>query len=593
MELENPEQDFIAGKDVNGDGLPGERPYPENNTGSQEDKDGDEDEASTQVVPKRQHMQKTLTRDAVQAARGEGEDVASADNKNRSEKGKHQVTAKNDFAGAREVKDWADKLASSKSLHTLLSQRSLSTNSRPPRSTSGTSTGSALKVPCSTPISSGASHASRASRASRASHASGASGASLITRPPSPDDLPAWSQPRDIYLDSPYIDGSDEVERDAILEPSKQDIRRTEAMDVVEVVSGSEVDEWVSPPPLVITAPSVKNSGVSGKTVRAVSDSKKRTQQNEIDAGESGSSAPPSKRSKTSQRSTSASQRSGSGVNNKYVKGDLPPGSTVDNIWRRVFISALAHFAATYDNPWTIPSERFTSVLQVIWDTVYNGKIEHTVTISGPVFHIAKQSLNNWRGGFAAAAMAVITTLFANDTNFEDPEQRVAFAKAMLKRNRFLFSQNRGTDNKTWSGLWRAPFVLQTFAHHFNYIQGRMEVPALNGELAGPRTALALACAAVCRTLTLVAENHITFKSSNSTTVWTAIIPKGSQYEFNDTIWGAATRRYLEPIKGLSDENFALVVDDAQKYVKKGTATSSTVDLGDEDSEYEDLFAFR
>ncbi|KAI5990932.1 hypothetical protein EDD15DRAFT_2197724 [Pisolithus albus] len=547
MELENPEQDFIAGKDVNGDGLPGERPYPENNTGSQEDKDGDEDEASTQVVPKRQRMQKTLTRDAIQAARGEGEDVASADNKNRSEKGKHQVTAKNDFAGAGEVKDWADKLASSKSLHTLLSQRSLSTNSRPPRSTSGTSTGSALKVPCSTPISSGASHASRAS---------------LITHPPSPDDLPAWSQPRDIYLDSPYIDSGDEVEHDTILKPSKQDIRRTEAMDVVEVVSGSEVDEWVSPPPLVITAPSVKNSGVSGKTVRAVSDSKKRTQQNEIDAGESGSSAPPSKRSKTSQRSTSASQRSGSGVNNKYVKGDLPPGSTVDNIWRRVFISALAHFAATYDNPWTIPSERFTSVLQVIWDTVYNGKIEHTVTIGGPVFHI-------------------------------DPEQRVAFAKAMLKRNRFLFSQNRGTDNKTWSGLWRAPFVLQTFAHHFNYIQGRMEVPALNGELAGPHTALALACAAVCRTLTLVAENHITFKSSNSTTVWTAIIPKGSQYEFNDTIWGVATRRYLEPIKGLSDENFALVVDDAQKYVKKGTATSSTVDLGDEDSEYEDLFAFR
>ncbi|KAI5986590.1 hypothetical protein EDD15DRAFT_2373024 [Pisolithus albus] len=188
--------------------------------------------------------------------------------------------------------------------------------------------------------------------------------------------------------------------------------------------------------------------------------------------------------------------------------------------------------------------------------------------------------------------MAVITTFFANDVDFEDSEQRVDFAKAMLKRNHFLFSQNRGTDNKMWSGLWRAPFVLQTFAHHFNFIQGRMEVPDLSGELTGPRTALALACAAVCRTLTLVAENHITFKSSSSTGMWTAVIPKGNQYEFNDTIWGAATRRYLEPIKGLSEENFSLVVDDTQKYVKKGTATSSAVDLG-EDSEYEDLFAFR
>ncbi|KAI6019024.1 hypothetical protein BKA83DRAFT_4495886 [Pisolithus microcarpus] len=68
--------------------------------------------------------------------------------------------------------------------------------------------------------------------------------------------------------------------------------------------------------------------------------------------------------------------------------------------------------------------------------------------------------------------MAVIMTLFANDINFKDPEQHVAFAKAMLKRNCFLFSQNRGMDNKTWSGPWRAPFMLQTFVHHFNFIQG-------------------------------------------------------------------------------------------------------------------------
>ena len=48
-----------------------------------------------------------------------------------------------------------------------------------------------------------------------------------------------------------------------------------------------------------------------------------------------------------------------------------------------------------------------------------------------------------------------------------------------------------------WTGLWRAPLVLQTFAHHFNYIQGRMDVPTLDSELDGPRAALALSCAAV------------------------------------------------------------------------------------------------
>ena len=50
---------------------------------------------------------------------------------------------------------------------------------------------------------------------------------------------------------------------------------------------------------------------------------------------------------------------------------------------------------------------------------------------------------------------------------------------------------------QSWSGLWRAPLILQTFAHHFNFIQGRVEVPVLEHELSGPRAALALACAAV------------------------------------------------------------------------------------------------
>ncbi|KIJ16002.1 hypothetical protein PAXINDRAFT_11042, partial [Paxillus involutus ATCC 200175] len=364
------------------------------------------------------------------------------------------------------------------------------------------------------------------------------------------------------------------------------------AQDIAEVISDSEPGEWVSPPPIVLQS-RTKKGGTKGSNTK---DSKKRIQQSDQESPPTIlRCAPPSKRTKAAPHSTSTSQRSGSGVNKKYVKDDLPPGSTVDNIWRRVFISTLAHFTGGYDNPWTIPSDQFALVLQRIWDAVYGGKIEHTVTVGGPVYHIAKQSLNNWRSGFAAAAVAVITTFFANDIDFEDPNQCVKFAKVMLKKSRFLFSQNRGMDNKAWSGLWRAPFVLQAFAHHFNFIQGRVGVANLDKEfkLAGPRTALALACAAVCRMLTLVSNKHITFKSSNSDNIWTAVIPKGSQYEFNETIWGTSTRRYLDPIKELTDENFALIVKDTQKYVKKASLTVSSAGSGGEDSEYEDLFAFR
>ena len=92
----------------------------------------------------------------------------------------------------------------------------------------------------------------------------------------------------------------------------------------------------------------------------------------------------PSKRS----RKAGTSQRSGSGVNNKYVKGDLPSGSTDDNAWRRLFVSALAHFAAGYDDPWFISSDKFTLALQTIWNVVYQGKIEHVISANEPVYHI-------------------------------------------------------------------------------------------------------------------------------------------------------------------------------------------------------------
>ena len=99
----------------------------------------------------------------------------------------------------------------------------------------------------------------------------------------------------------------------------------------------------------------------------------------------------------------------------------------------------------------------------------------------------------------------------------------------------------------------------------------------------------------VSRMLTLVTNNNITFKSEpgNSSGVWTAVIPKGNQYEFNETIWGPSTRRYLEPIQNLTEENFALVIEETQKYLKKSTLVLNSTASDDEDSEFEDLFAFR
>ncbi|KAF9231482.1 hypothetical protein BU15DRAFT_82346 [Melanogaster broomeanus] len=563
-EVEGPKNNLSPDEDMSGLIEDLEVPVDEDEAAEGEGEQESDDEAT--VLLRRPRTQKTPSRNAVEAACGKLQEVdgtADSGDRFRTDGQKRKESAprsnqassvKESWAGVGEVKDWADKLSSSKPINSLLS-RSQHSTSRHARSIS--TSGSLVKGPCGSSVSS---------------------------------DVPTIeSQER-----NSYIHGDDQVERKAMRNASTMVVassRRTNTMDITEIVSGSEEDESQTPPSP--TPRSLKKVATIAKSKGGKQSRKHDEQDEDCDSTSQPTRPPPSKRAKTAPRSTSGTQRSGSGVNNKYIKDDLPPGCTTDNVWRRLYISALAHFAAGYSNPWSIPSEQFKSTLQEIWDAVYGGNIEHVVTAGGPVFQIAKQSLNNWRGGFATAAVAVITTLFANDVDFSDAAQRIEFSKAMLKKNRFLFSQNKGTDSKAWSGLWRSSLVLQTFAHHFNYIQGRADVPTLEVELAGPRAALALSCAAVCRMLTLVSNGDVSFETAKLGNVWTAVIPKGTRYEFNDTIWGSTTRRFLEPIKELSEEQFTLVVEEAHRFVKTTVVPASAPDLVGDDSEYDDLFTFR
>ncbi|KAG6380002.1 hypothetical protein JVT61DRAFT_10577 [Boletus reticuloceps] len=380
-----------------------------------------------------------------------------------------------------------EKVASA-NFKTLLSHRSSTSSSRPARSVSSAATSSRFKGPRQTP----------------ASISSGARPSSPLT------DLSTSEFLKDMHDDDPYIKGTDQVEREAIPSVSaKFFTHRSNIMDVTDVVTTSEPDEATPP---ATQSRSKKDVGTK--------DSKKRAQQFEPDKD-------------------STSKRLGSSARKKYNKDDLPRGSTDDNMWRRKFISALAHFASSYDHPWTIPTKKLVSVMQEIWNVVYGKKIEYTVAPNGAVFQLAKQSLNVWRSGFASAAMSVFTTFFANNEGFNDQSRRIAFAKAMLKRNRFLYENNKGVDSK----------------------------------------------------------DHITFEVSESKNgeVWTAVVHKGNQYEFNETVWGTTTRRYLDPIQQIPSEKFMLIIEETQEYVKKNTlasAAGNSADSGD-DSELEELFTYR
>lgn len=79
-------------------------------------------------------------------------------------------------------------------------------------------------------------------------------------------------------------------------------------------------------------------------------------------------------------------------------------------------------------------------------------------------------------------------------------EERIDFAKSYLEDLRFLYKDSNDVDKKVcdsehdpshlsitydvyqkWKGLFRSPFVLQTFAAHLGAIEGSVKVPDLHG----------------------------------------------------------------------------------------------------------------
>ncbi|KIN94285.1 hypothetical protein M404DRAFT_35229 [Pisolithus tinctorius Marx 270] len=245
--------------------------------------------------------------------------------------------------------------------------------------------------------------------------------------------------------------------------------------------------------------------------------------------------------------------------------------------------------------------------MQIIWDEVYHGKVEHYITPRGPVFHVGKQHLNKWRSGFAATALMVIATFFIQDTDFHDPKQREDFAAAMLHHNHYLFSGNEDINHKMWTGIWRSPFVLQTFASHFNFVAGCSQIPKLDSEKITAQAALALAATAIAAHGNLQLkklmsgskpQKHAVLLKGDSGVTWEVIIPDGEPYGFNFQMWGETTRKLLQPIMALSNANFSTIVEETQCYVKvsakgKERSTRSSGSNEDDNDDFQNLFEFQ
>ncbi|KAG2041500.1 hypothetical protein BDR03DRAFT_979454 [Suillus americanus] len=320
---------------------------------------------------------------------------------------------------------------------------------------------------------------------------------------------------------------------------------------------------------------------------------------------------PPSKHVK---REAEGDVTVGEALKTKYKNGDLPPGCLDSNLWHGVFIPTVAHAAGGKNvHPWLIEDDILIPILAKAWNVVYADNpslLNHKIIPGGAVvetiftvawdgqnflsncctytiYHMAKQRLSEWCRGFGSAAIMIITSLMASDTAYETDQEHIEFAKFWLEDNCFLFSDVSSDDPEAWTGMWQSTFMLQTFAAHLNYTQGRVEVPALNSDDKIMRASLALLAGAVKRALYLLSIGAMSFtitvatgkgkkKATNTTCkgkasasngdIWEAII--GENESFSEPLWGYDTCIFLQAIKNVPSTAMEGIIQQTQQYMK-------------------------
>ncbi|KAG2090576.1 hypothetical protein BD769DRAFT_1395791 [Suillus cothurnatus] len=354
----------------------------------------------------------------------------------------------------------------------------------------------------------------------------------------------------------------------------------------------------------------------SSNTMQA---SKRTTVMTNVDVlnNDSDDSTPPTKRIKTETGQTPG-KATGEVVKAKFKNGDLPAGCADNNTWRGTFIPTVAH-ATGGDNidPWLIEDDTFISVLWEVWKVIYDGRpslMNHAIVPGSAVYQVTKQRLSEWRGGFGSAAVMMFTTFMAADPLYNNEDQRADFADFWLEDNRWLFANIDSDDKKLWTGMWQSMFVLQTFAAHLNYTQGRVPVLSLQSEEQSCRTALALSGAAVKRALHLLSTKQMSFEvkstvgkkkpsrkgkvPATSGEQWIAVISENET--FSEPLWGYDTSMFLQAINRIPVSNMKTIIEQAQQYMKSTTTRGGRSKMDAEeaqdediDEEYADIFAFR
>ncbi|KIM91584.1 hypothetical protein PILCRDRAFT_738 [Piloderma croceum F 1598] len=182
--------------------------------------------------------------------------------------------------------------------------------------------------------------------------------------------------------------------------------------------------------------------------------------------------------------------------------------------------------------------------------------------------------------------------------------KRQAFTSYYLKDLHFLYKDSNRDDKTKWKGVFRSPFVFQTFAAHLADIKGSQKILSLHDPekpTPSPIGALGLAAVAVERALTLIATGTLTVEMAHAARGRTITHPRTLNFStnkdsmrqmgFSDASWGKATHNYAKLAHKLTKAKFNVIVKEAQEFMKPTWTRNKTTDAMevinvDEDDEW-------
>ncbi|KZT19221.1 hypothetical protein NEOLEDRAFT_1183594 [Neolentinus lepideus HHB14362 ss-1] len=283
------------------------------------------------------------------------------------------------------------------------------------------------------------------------------------------------------------------------------------------------------------------------------------------------------KHSSSDESSSPADAGHGKGQKKKNVRNDDLP-NRIGNlpVWLGQFIPAIVQFVALHQDPWTLDDKVFIPFLQAVYDTIFgdHGHGSHEVQNGDALYERSLMKLRDWWTGFSSTALSVVDGIFQGDkARYIHHSERIKYCNDILDGYRFVYASAKGPNRQSWTGLFTAPAIIETFAHHYTFLKrSPPKIPGYEGLMAGkPIGALGLATSALERVYRyyvqkFIGVNKVTGKSK-------ILFPKKD----NGTIdrWARAfsadnnlksTKAFATSAKkGLSDDVFKLVIKGATK----------------------------